>query len=738
MIIRYWAAHAMHPLLRLLWFSLCLHIHLASRPAASLSVDGVALITFKKHLAADPNSALRTWNLSDDTPCSWEGVVCESVPGSSVLRVTSLSVIGRGISGRLSPALGAMDALRRLSLQQNNFSGPLPAQLFNATSLQTILLQDNYFSGPLPPQIARLTGLQTLDIANNALSGSIPHTITQCTNLQTLVLANNRLTGSIPQGIGASMKSLEQLDLSANRLIGSIPSDLGKLSSLQGTLNLSYNHLSGPIPVTLGNLPYIVSLDLSHNNLSGKIPQDGSLGGQGPGPFLANPNLCGFPLSVVCHISAPPLPSLPVEEASPSLPSSSPNHQRGPDASRKSSLSVAAIVGIAIGNAAGLSLVVMFLMYWYSRSRMCQEKVASPTAFAAMKPSKKHQAGAAGSRRCFTASSEASSEASGSPELGKEPGELVALDKSFSSDLDELLRASAYVLGKSGNGIVYKVVLGSGNPVAVRRLGEGGNQRQKEFEMEVQAISKVRHPNVVKLLAYYWASDEKLLIYEYVTHGTLTSSLHGNTQSPTKALTWTERLRILQGAAKGLAHIHDCSPRKHVHGDIRTSKILIGPSKEARLADFGLFKLISIAAADPPSNMAAANWQTIPRVSNSSRLYRAPESLMADGSHCKPSQKWDVYSFGVVIFEVLSGRSPSAQMSSTGVDFVAWIRMAIEESQPYGSFIDPAIAPILDVHPSPLSTLLDLGLACTSPSPDARPRMKAVVEAINKLMKSSY
>jgi len=94
-------------------------------------------------------------------------------------------------------------------------------------------------------------------------------------------------------------------------------------------------------------------------------------------------------------------------------------------------------------------------------------------------------------------------------------------------DLDELLKASAFVLGKSGIGIVYKVVLEDGLTMAVRRLGEGGLQRFKEFQNEVEAIDKVRHPNIVTLRAYYWSFDEKLLIYDNIPNGSLSAAIHG-------------------------------------------------------------------------------------------------------------------------------------------------------------------------------------------------------------------
>lgn len=702
----------MYPLYLVCWV-----LSLSSCRVTSLSVDGVALITFKKNLVSDPYSVLGNWNASNDTPCSWNGIVCANVPGNTVLRVVGLTVIGKGLTGALAPALGALDALRRLSLQENNLTGTVPAQLFNATSLQTILLGKNRITGSLPPQIGRLVGLQTLDMSSNSLSGTIPHTITRCVSLQTLVLANNLITGAIPAGFGVRFISLEQLDLSANRLSGTIPDDFGKFSSLQGTLNLSYNHLSGMIPASLGKLPYFVSLDLSHNGLSGKIPQDGSLADQGSGPFLGNPKLCGIPLNAVCHVS-PPLPSLPAERP----PSSS--KQEAKEGSRKPNLSTGAIIAIAVGDAFGISIVAMLIMYWYYKNHMHQEGVSTPNAFAAMK-SRRYR-----SRRCFIASSEVSSDASGSPEKSREQGELVSLDKRFSSDLDELLRASAYVLGKSGQGIVYKVVLGSGTPVAVRRLGDGGNQKQKEFENEVQAISKVRHPNVVKLLAYYWAVEEKLLIYEYISYGTLASALHGkNTKSPTKALTWIERLKILQATAEGLAHIHDCRPYKHVHGDIKTSKILLGPDMQAHVADFGVSKLVSIASE--MDDVASCDWPSTPRVKNSSKFYRAPESLTRDG---KPSQKWDVYSFGVVMLEVLSGRSPATLMASTGMDLVAWIHTSIEGAQPHEPFLDSSIALATDTLPPGLSTLLNLAIACTSSSPDSRPKMKSIAKEIHKLV----
>lgn len=114
----------------------------------------------------------------------------------------------------------------------------------------------------------------------------------------------------------------------------------------------------------------------------------------------------------------------------------------------------------------------------------------------------------------------------------QDEGDLIHVDGTLMFTLEELFRASAYVLGKSGVGIVYKAVLDDGSTVAVRRLGEGGKQRRKEFEAEVRTIGQVRHSHLVSLHSYYWAPDEKLLIYDFLPNGSLETALHGEFPLP--------------------------------------------------------------------------------------------------------------------------------------------------------------------------------------------------------------
>ena len=427
-------------------------------------------------------------------------------------RVVGIAISGRNLRGYIPSELGTLIYLRRLNLHNNNFYGSVPVQLFNATSLHSIFLYGNNLSGSVPPSICTLPRIQNLDLSNNSLSGEIPEDLKKCKQLQRLILARNKLSGEIPAGIWSGMENLVQLDLSSNELRGSIPEDMGELKSLSGTLNLSFNHLSGKLPKSLGNLQVTVSFDLRNNNLSGEIPQTGSFANQGPTAFLNNPKLCGFPLQKTCKNTA---------QSSPGSPNSSPESNSGP----KKGLSPGLILLISLADAAGVAFIGLVIVYIYWKKKD-NSNGCSCTGKRKFGESEKTQLC---SCICVNGFGHEDSELEDpeKSESGRGGGDLVAIDKGFTFELDELLRASAYVLGKSGLGIVYKVVLGNGIPVAVRRLGEGGDQRYKEFAAEVQAIGKVKHPNIVKLRAYYWAPDEKLLISDFISNGNLSTALRG-------------------------------------------------------------------------------------------------------------------------------------------------------------------------------------------------------------------
>ncbi|KAB5561313.1 hypothetical protein DKX38_006270 [Salix brachista] len=160
-------------------------------------------------------------------------------------------------------------------------------------------------------------------------------------------------------------------------------------------------------------------------------------------------------------------------------------------------------------------------------------------------------------------------------------GELAAATAGF---------AQANLLGQGGFGYVHKGVLPNGKEVAVKSLKTGSGQGDREFQAEVEIISRVHHRHLVSLVGYCIEGDQRLLVYEFVPNSTLEFHLHVKGH-PT--MDWPTRLKIALGSARGLAYLHeDCHPRI-IHRDIKAANILLDYSFEAMVADFGLAKLSS-------------------------------------------------------------------------------------------------------------------------------------------------
>lgn len=277
---------------------------------------------------------------------------------------------------------------------------------------------------------------------------------------------------------------------------------------LQETLNLSNNHFSGSIPESLANLRDVF-IDFSNNNLSGAIPPASYFQSLGATAFAGNTELCGSPLNNGCA----PSPS----------PSAGASTAPGAHVFTKGTLSRGAVIGIAVGcGALGLLMATLVLCFFVRKLAIAKKTLALSRSDNGL--------------RGFLCSWQESSTGQRSGEEEDE-GDLVHLTGVLSFTLEELLRASAYVLGKNGVGIVYKAVLDEGSVVVVRRLGLGSEQRNKEFEAEVKAIAQVRHRNIVCLHSYSWTVDEKLLIYDYLSNGSLETALHGKA-SLTLSLQW--------------------------------------------------------------------------------------------------------------------------------------------------------------------------------------------------------
>ncbi|PIN18999.1 Non-specific serine/threonine protein kinase [Handroanthus impetiginosus] len=154
-------------------------------------------------------------------------------------------------------------------------------------------------------------------------------------------------------------------------------------------------------------------------------------------------------------------------------------------------------------------------------------------------------------------------------------------------DLEEMLRASAEVLGKGTFGTCYKKKLENGNTIVVKRLRDV-RVTFKEFQQHVEVIGSMRHKNIADLRAYYFSRDKKLLVYDYYDQGSLFAALHGNAR---RFLDWGTRMKIVVDAARGIAYIHRQDGQKLVHGNIKSLNIFISDKKQGTVSDVGLAKL---------------------------------------------------------------------------------------------------------------------------------------------------
>jgi serine/threonine protein kinase len=189
-------------------------------------------------------------------------------------------------------------------------------------------------------------------------------------------------------------------------------------------------------------------------------------------------------------------------------------------------------------------------------------------------------------------------------------------------------------------------------------------------------------------------------------------------------LPWSVRLSVVQGAARGLAYLHDCSPRRYVHGCIKSSKILLDEELRAHVSGFGLARLVAGA-----HKTAAGEKKLACALGAAAASYVAPEQR-APGCSGAATQKGDVFAFGVVLLEAVTGREPAE--GEGGMDLEAWVRRAFKEERPLSEVVDPTL--LGEVHAKKqVLAVFHVALGCTEADPEMRPRMRAVAESLDRI-----
>ncbi|KAI3456223.1 hypothetical protein Pfo_012886 [Paulownia fortunei] len=601
---------------------------------------------------------------------------------SSPLRWIDVST--NKFSGQMPESLCFNGALEELLLIENSFSGEIPATLAECRSLLRVRLGHNIFSGEVPAGFWGLPHVSLLELTGNSFSGGIAKTIAGASNLSQLILSSNnfsgisvndnKLSGPLPSSI-VNLGQLVKLDLHNNELSGKIPSGIHSWKKLN-ELNLASNDFSGDIPEEIGDLAVLNYLDLSGNRLSGKIPvglqnlklnrlnlSNNRLSGNVPPlyakemykySFLGNPGLCGD-IEGLCD--------------------------------GKGGVKDMGYVWLlrSIFILAGLVLIVGVVWFYlkYRKFKNARRSV---------------------DRSKWTLMS--------FHKLGFSENEILdALDEDN-------------VIGSGSSGKVYKVVLSNGEAVAVKKLWgrsksaeessdvEKGNLQDNGFDAEVETLGKIRHKNIVKLWCCCTTRDCKLLVYEYMPNGSLGDLLHSTKSG---LLDWPIRFKVAMDAAEGLSYLHhDCAP-PIVHRDVKSNNILLDADYGARVADFGVAKVVDANAKGTKSMSVIAG----------SCGYIAPEYAYT----LRVNERSDIYSFGVVILELVTGKLP-VDPEFGEKDLVKWVCTTLDQK----GIVDHVIDPKLDsCFKDEICRVLNIGLLCTSPLPINRPSMRRVVKMLQEI-----
>ncbi|XAR51906.1 Non-specific serine/threonine protein kinase [Bertholletia excelsa] len=295
--------------------------------------------------------------------------------------------------------------------------------------------------------------------------------------------------------------------------------------------------------------------------------------------------------------------------------------------------------------------------------------------------------------------------------------EIQSMTKGFSDEM---------VIGKGGFGNVYKGSINDGGTtVAIKRLNPQSRQGADEFWTEIKMLSRFRHAHLVSLIGYCDESDEKILVYEYMEHGTFADHLyknHGKDDANTCQLSWEQRLRICVGAARGLDYLHTGTQNGVIHRDVKTTNILLDKNWEAKISDFGLCR----TGTSPFDTHISTNHV------KGTIGYLDPEYFRS----WRITKKSDVFSFGVVLLEALCGRQAvDLSLEEEQHSLYMWAQQCIKEEK-LDQIIDPRLRD--QISSGCLKVIAEVAQRCLQNGSKGRPTMAEVIVSLEGALASQY
>ncbi|XP_050214535.1 leucine-rich repeat receptor protein kinase HPCA1 [Mercurialis annua] len=679
---------------------------------------------------------------------------------------------GNQLTGTIPSTIGLIHTLEVLRLDRNAFSGIVPTNLNNLTNLVELHLANNQLRGPLP-NLTGMNSLSYLDLSNNAFEASeAPLWFSTLPSLTTLVLEHGSLQGTFPSKV-FSFQQIQQVLLKNNSFSGQL--DMGETLGPQLQLVDMQNNNVSSVTLTsdytntlilIGNPVCSAQPNTNYCQLQQKTkkPYSTSLANCGntqcPDGQKLSPQSCecADPYQGTMYFRAPSFKDLtnaslfhslemtlwtkldltpgsvyiqnpffnvddylqvevalfpptgvafnrtavirmgfylsnqtykPPEDFGPYLFIASP--YPFPDAHKGNSISSGAIAGIAVG----CSLLVLCLfgvgIYAIRQKKRAEKAMGLSRPFASWAPGDKDSGGAPQLKGARWFSYD----------------ELKKCTRNFSDNNE---------IGSGGYGKVYRGMLPEGQVMAIKRAQQGSMQGGLEFKTEIELLSRVHHKNLVGLVGFCFEQGEQMLVYEYMANGTLRESLSGRSGIH---LDWKRRLRVALGSARGLTYLHELADPPIIHRDVKSTNILLDENLTAKVADFGLSKLVSDSAKGHVSTQVKGTLG-----------YLDPEYYMTQ----QLTDKSDVYSFGVVMLELITAKQPIVK----GKYIVREVRMAINKNDEefYGlrEIMDPAIKNTGTL--AGFGKFVELAMQCVEESAAERPTMSEIVKIIETILQN--
>ncbi|XP_059453327.1 leucine-rich repeat receptor protein kinase HPCA1-like [Corylus avellana] len=595
----------------------------------------------------------------------------------------------------------ALPSLTTLVMEYGKLQGPVPQKLFSFPHIQQVKLRNNEFNETLNMAKDISPQLQLVDLRNNQIDAAT----LGAAYTKILILIGNPACSSAILSNSKSCQSQEQTTKPYSTSLAICGSKLcpldQKLSPQSCECAYPYEgilYIRGPFSrelsnvtlfqllektlwIKLGLTPGSVSLQNPHFNVDDYLQVHLALF-PAEGKYFNRSEIqrIGFDLSKQTFY----------------LPEFGPfyfiaSRYVFQDSDKGTSISTGLIVGIAVGSAI-LVLVLLGVGTYAVRQKKRAEK-------------------AIGMSRPFASWASSGKDTGGAPQLNGARwfsyDELKKCTNNF-SDSNEI--------GYGGYGQVYRGILSDGQVLAIKRAQQGSMQGGLEFKTEIELLSRVHHKNLVALVGFCFEQGEQMLVYEYMPNGTLRNSLAGRSNIH---LDWKRRLRVALGSARGLAYLHELANPPIIHRDVKSTNILLDENLTAKVSDFGLSKLVSDTSKGHVSTQVKGTLG-----------YMDPEYYLTQ----QLTEKSDVYSFGVVMLELVTAKQPIKK----GKYIVREVQMAMDKNdeEHYGlkDMMDSSIRNTPNLIG--FGRFLELAMQCLEDTAADRPTMSEVVKAIETILQN--